>query len=97
MTRKSCYKCPVGKYSFTLNDVDCHDCPNNFNCTGGNVTLVEPGLFFYGYCIFIKFKGFWRFTNLSIELYKCNNPYFDVCLYYIMNKFYLILYYIEEV
>ena len=59
--RQVCHKCPVGEFSFNTEN-KCQKCSNEFRfqeCFGGARTSLR--------------NGYWRHSNSSREIYKCNN------------------------
>lgn len=54
--------CSMGSYTINNSDIDCKECPDEFNCLKGE-TINS---------IKIK-KNFWRHSDNTIETYKCKN------------------------
>lgn len=81
--KKRCIKCPANKYSLNLNDKDCNVCPETAQCPGGSLLNVNDGfkniINIKLFHIFCK-TGYWRNSNLTDNIFECENPYVDVCL-----------------
>jgi len=53
-----CQACPVGYYSFDVEDTFCHPCKSGMICNGKNEVSMDP--------------GFWRKSNVSDDVYTCS-------------------------
>ena len=53
-----CQRCPVGYYSFDVNDNGCLECPEDAYCPGGAIIEVDEGKFVYNWKIFGLFGKF---------------------------------------
>lgn len=64
--KQFCFKCSFGRYSFDPSKKKCDECPGNVLCKGGNSFILN--------------QGFWRSSDLSLEIHECA-PFKQSCLY----------------